>query len=104
MRVAKDGNETLWGLDAVRLDVVSVGTDEVYFVEGEFEIDDTTAYDTSEYTIKTGKPVKMKRLLPGEQVIMSVGSTLYSALDDGYLVQPAAGGTIAAYSTAPEPT
>lgn len=39
--------------------------------------------------------MRMKRLLPGEQVIMSVSSDLYSALAVGDSVQPAADGVIA---------
>ena len=39
--------------------------------------------------------MRMKRLLPGEQVIMSVTSELYSALAVGDSVQPAADGVIA---------
>ena len=41
----------------------------------------------------------MKRLLPGEQVIMTVGSELYATLAVGDTVQPAAGGTIAKVTT-----
>jgi len=39
--------------------------------------------------------VRMKRLLPGEQVIMSVATELHSALAVGDSVQPAADGVIA---------
>ena len=39
--------------------------------------------------------MRMKRLLPGEQVIMSVSSGLYSTLAAGDSVQPAADGVIA---------
>ena len=51
------------------------------------------------YTLPTGKYVRMKRLLPGEQVSMTVESTLYAALAVGDAVQPAAGGTIAKVTT-----
>ena len=37
----------------------------------------------------------MKRLVPGEQVIMSVDSTLFAALTADDTVQPASGGTVA---------
>ena len=46
----------------------------------------------------TGKYVGMKRLVPGEQVIMSVDGTLYAALPVGDTVQPASGGTVAKQS------
>ena len=39
--------------------------------------------------------MRMKRLLPGEQVIMSVTTELHSALAVGDSVQPAADGVIA---------
>ena len=40
----------------------------------------------------------MKRLLPGEQVIMTVASDLFAALNAGDAVQPAADGTVAKYT------
>ena len=86
----------LWGLPALRLDVVSAGVDEVFFTENEWEVDDNEEWDESRYTLPVGKYVRMKRLLPGEQVIMSVDETLYAALEIGAAVQPAAGGTVAA--------
>lgn len=95
LRVAPEGKESLWGVEALRLDVISVGADEVFFVENEWDIDDSAEYDTSKYIVKQGKPVKMKRLLPGEQVIMTVDAGLYASLEDHSKVQPAANGTVA---------
>ena len=54
----------------------------------------------ADYTLDAGKYVRMKRLLPGEQVLMSVENSLYTTLAVGDAVQPAAGGTVAKY-TAP---
>ena len=85
----------LWGLPALRLNVTGVGTDEVYFVENEWEVDDNAEWNEADYTLPTGKYVRMKRLVPGEQVIMSVESTLFAALAVGDTVQPAADGTVA---------
>ena len=85
----------LWGLPALVLNVTGVGTDEVYFVENEWDINDSEAYDETAYTLPSGKYVRMKRLVPGEQVIMSVDSTLYAALSVGDTVKPASGGTVA---------
>lgn len=85
----------LWGLPAIRLNVTGVGADEVYFVENEWDINDSEAYDETDYTLPTGKYVRMKRLVPGEQVIMSVDGTLYAALSVGDTVKPASGGTVA---------
>ena len=85
----------LWGNPALRLDVVSLGTDEVYFVENEWEVDESAEWNEADYTLPTGKYVRMKRLLPGEQVIMSVDNSLFSALAVGDSVKPAADGTVA---------
>ena len=85
----------LWGNPALRLNVTGVGTDEVYFVENEWEVDDNAEWNEADYTLPTGKYVRMKRLVPGEQVIMSVDSTLFAALAVGDTVQPAAAGTVA---------
>lgn len=96
LRVAPDGKEDLWGMNALRLDVVSVGDDEVYFLENEWDVNDAAQYDTAQYTVEAGNPVKMKRLLPGEQVIMSVAGTLFTTLEVNDAVQPTSGGTVAA--------
>ena len=90
----------LWGSPALRLNVTGAGTDEVYFVENEWEVDENAEWNEADYTLPAGKYVRMKRLLPGEQVIMTVGSELYATLAEGDTVQPAAGGTVAKY-TAP---
>ena len=88
----------LWGLPALVLNVTGVGTDEVFFVENEWDINDSEEYDETAYTLPSGKYVRMKRLVPGEQVIMSVDSTLYAALSVGDTVKPASGGTVAKQS------
>lgn len=90
----------LWGSPALRLNVTGAGTDEVYFVENEWEVDENAEWNEADYTLPAGKYVRMKRLLPAEQVIMTVGSELYATLAVGDTVQPAAGGTVAKY-TAP---
>lgn len=88
----------LWGKPALRLNVTGVGTDEVYFVENEWEVNENAEWNEADYTLPFGKYVRMKRLLPGEQVIMTVESTLFSALSVGDTVQPVANGTIAKYT------
>ena len=65
MRVAEKGE--LWGLPAVVLDVVSVGADEVFFVENEFDFAADADYDATTYEIAKGEFVRMHRPLPGEQ-------------------------------------
>ena len=94
-----DEKTELWGQPAVVLNVTGVGSDDVYFVENEWEIDENAEWNEANYTLPTGKYVRMKRLLPGEQVIMTADSTLYAALAVGDAVQPAAGGTIAKVTT-----
>lgn len=74
---------------------MSTGTDEVYFVENEWDINDNEDYDTAKYTCKVGSYVKMRRPTVGDQVIMTVASDLYATLAIGDLVQPAADGTVA---------
>ena len=90
-----DEKTELWGQPAVVLNVTGVGSDDVYFVENEWEVDENAEWNEADYTLPSGKRVRMKRLLPGEQAIMTVDSTLYAALAVGDAVQPAAGGTIA---------
>lgn len=53
LRVAE--KTTLWGLPAVVLDVVSVGADEVFFVENEWDVALDAEYDTAAYELPVGK-------------------------------------------------
>lgn len=69
-------------------------------MENEWEVDENAEWNEADYTLPTGKYVRMKRLLPGEQVIMTVDSTLYGTLAAGDAVQPAAAGTVAKYTAA----
>ena len=95
LRVALGGKTTLWTKNALILDVVKAGNKEVFFVENEWEIDDTTDYNTAEYKVKAGKYVRMHRPLPGEQLIMTVGEDVYGAVAEGDTVTLVAGGTVA---------
>lgn len=94
LRVAPDGKTTLWGMPALTLDVVKA-CDELFLVENEWEINDNEEYDTSKYELKAGKPVRMHRLLQGEQFIMSVAEDVYNAANIGDAMAPAAAGTVA---------
>ena len=64
-------------------------------MENEWEVNENAEWNEADYTLPMGKYVRMKRLLPGEQVILSVESKLFAALNVGDSVQPAAAGTIA---------
>ena len=85
----------LWGNPAVVLNVVGVGNDEVYFVENEWEVNENAEWNEADYTLPKDKYVRMKRLLPGEQVIMTIASELFGTLKENDPVQPTAEGTIA---------
>lgn len=93
LRVAE--KTTLYGLPALTLDVVSVGVNEVFFVENEIPVLHSEVWDESTYELPPQIQVRMKRPLPGEQIIMSVDDALYAALTVGNIVTPAAGGTVA---------
>ena len=69
-----DEKTELWGQPAVVLNVTGVGSDDVYFVENEWEVDENAEWNEAD-------------------------STLYAALAVGDAVQPAAGGTIAKVTT-----
>ena len=86
---------TLWGMDALILDVVTCGADEIYFVENEWDINDNEDYDTAKYECNIGDFVKMHALLKGEQLIMTVAADLFGTLNEGDVVNPAANGTVA---------
>lgn len=84
----------LWGMPALTLDVVEA-CKEIFLVENEWDINDNEEYDTSKYELKEGKLVRMHRLLPGEQFIMSVAEDVYNAVEIGDAMAPAASGTVA---------
>lgn len=85
---------TLWGLPAVVLDVVVEGSGLTYFVE---QVNPGTReeYNDVEPEIKIGEFVRMHKPLLGEQLIMSVTTTVLGTLTEGDTAKPAAGGTIA---------
>lgn len=93
-RVAPEGKTTLWGMNALVLDVVDAGTKELFLVENEWDINDNEEYDTAKYAIKVGKLVRMHRLLPGEQFIATVADEVYAAAEVGATVTAAADGTV----------
>lgn len=85
---------TLWGLPAVILDVVVEGDGTAYFVE-QVNPGVREEYNDIENEIKIGEFVRMHKPLLGEQLIMSVTSTVLGTLTEGDTAKPAAGGTIA---------
>lgn len=90
-----DAKEKLFGKDAIRLSVVDGGTKDYFFVENEWDDARCCAFNLADYEVKIGDYVKMHRLLPGEQLIMSVDSATYAALAVGDTAKPASGGGIA---------
>ena len=86
---------SIFGLPAVRLNVIANGDGGVYFVENEWDINDNGVYNEAEYTLPAGAYVKMHMPVVNDQLLVSVGDTLFAALAVGDTVNPAAGGTIA---------
>jgi hypothetical protein len=84
----------LWGMPALELIVTSVGTDEVYFVENEWDIADHAAYDETLYCIDAGTLVRMHRPLIGESLILTVTEAFFNSMAIGDKVAPAAGGVL----------
>ena len=90
---------TLWGMNAVVLDVIFPGEDEIFFVENEWDIHDECEYNEAEYACKIGDFVKMHRPVINDQLVMTVGDTLYASLAVGDTVTPASGGLVAKKSS-----
>ena len=86
-------------MDALTLDVISAGTGEVYMTENEWDINDNEEYDETKYTVAAGEYVKMRRPKVGDQLIISVGESVYSGLAVNDIVTPAADGTVAKKTT-----
>ena len=86
---------SIFGLPAVRLNVIANGDGGVYFVENEWDINDNGVYNEAEYTLPAGGYVKMHMPVVNDQLLVSVNDTLFAALAVGDTVNPAAGGTIA---------
>lgn len=83
----------LWGKKALVLDVVAVGA-EAYMVENDFPTVSYEAYDEADYEIAAGELVKMKRLLEGEQIVISVSDEIYTAAAENKMYTLATGGGI----------
>lgn len=88
---------TLWGMDAIVLDVQDQGAGTLYFVE-QVNPGDKPEYDDTNPVIKLGEFVRMHVPLAGEQMIITVDSTLYASLAVGDLAKPASGGLVAKYT------
>jgi len=75
---------TLFGKNAVILEMIKIGDAENFFVENEWDINDACDYNTAEYTLPVGKYVRMHRVLPGEQLITTdVADAAFTALAVG---------------------
>lgn len=95
MRVAE--KTTLFGLPAVRLEVVEEGKSGIYMVENEWDINDASAYDESLYACASGDYVKMRMPVQNDQMIISVTAEVLATLSVNDLAKPASGGSIAKY-------
>ena len=86
---------TLFGLPAVRLTVTAMGaTDAMCITENEWDVNDGAAYDLSTYTVPQDALCRIHPLLPGEQCIVSVTSSVANTLAVGDTANVAANGTI----------
>lgn len=93
MRVAE--KTTLFGLPAVRLDVVANNnTTPVYFVENEWDINDASEYNEALYTLAADKYVRMHAPVVGDQLIVSTTDAILATLTVGDYVNANAGGGI----------
>lgn len=87
---------TLWRKDALVLDVVAVGADEIFLVENEWGVyEDAGEYNTAEYTVDKGHYVRMHRPLVGERMIITVEHSLAETLAVGDTLKVTADGLVA---------
>ena len=87
---------SLWGLPALVLLCTDVGSAEVYVTENEIEnYGDKGDFNDAEYSVPAGHYVKMRRPNINDELIITVDSTTYAALDVGDTVKPASGGGVA---------
>ena len=86
---------TMWGKNAVVLDVVDSGTKEQYMVENDFDVAGMSEYDTADQKVKAGEYVKMRRPTTGDQLILTGSGDAFKALKVGDQVTSAVGGSIA---------
>lgn len=89
-----DAKEMLFGKKALRLSVVHAGTADTFFTENEWDHAMCCEWNLADYEIAIGDYVKMHRLVPGDQLIMSVDDTVYAAVAVGDTVNPNAGGSV----------
>ena len=80
-------------LNAVRFEIVKASS-KVYMTENLFTRDENLAYDDTDYTIKAGELVRMKRLVPGDELVISVTSEIFAAFAVNDVYNVAANGLI----------
>ena len=96
MELRVDEKTTLWGKDALVLNVIVPGTKEQYFVENDIgDIHEECNYDGAEYVCRVGDYVRMRRPVINDQLILTVDATTYAALNVNDTVKPAVGGGVA---------
>lgn len=83
-----------YGLKGLRLAVTDGGTKDVFFVEN--LPSGVCEYNEADFVIKAGKEVRMKRLLVGEEILVTVEDAVFTAAAVGGAVTVAAGGKITA--------
>lgn len=81
----------LYWLEAV---VTDAQDDEVYFVENEWDINDTAAFNETTFACAADDYVRMRRLGIGDRIAFSVTADQYAAQKIGNVTQAAAGGLV----------
>ena len=72
--------------------LVKMGSDEVFFTENEFDINDAIDYNTADYSVAPGTFVKMRRPEVGDEIIQTVSDAVYNGCKVGDIQKPASGG------------
>ena len=90
-----DAKTTLWMKPALVLNVILEGDKEQYFLENDLDLKEIPTYDSAEAECKAGEYCRMHRPVINDQLIMTVTSELYAALNVGDTVKPAVGGSVA---------
>lgn len=90
-----DAKTTLWMKPALVLNVILEGDLEQYFLENDLDLKEIPTYDSAEAECKAGEYCRMHRPVINDQLIMTVTSELYAALNVGDTVKPAVGGSVA---------
>jgi hypothetical protein len=83
-----------WGLYWLEAIVTDSQDDEIYFVENEWDITDTAAFNEETFACAANDYVRMRRLAVGDHVAFSVTAAQYARQKVGNVTQPGANGLV----------